>query len=59
MAVVSDFDFSVENTFFETGGAGDAGWEAGVGAGAGADAGAGAVAGAGLEDPMLRDIVFC
>jgi hypothetical protein len=55
MAVVSDFDFSVENIFLETGGAGDeecdAGWE-GVG-----DVFAGAGAGAGLE-PMLRDMVW-
>lgn len=65
--MVSDFDFSVENTFFEAGGAGedewDPGWDgvgvealgAGVGAGAGAGAGGG---GAGLDEPpMLRDIV--
>lgn len=55
MAVVSDFDFSVENIFFEIGGAGEeeceAGWE---GTGDCCELGAGA----GLDGPpMLREIV--
>ena len=55
MAVVSDFDFSVENIFLETGGAGEEEWDAGwEGAG---DGSAGAGVGAGLE-PMLRDMVW-
>lgn len=52
MAVVSDFDFSVEKTFFETGGAGEEECEEGAGDGRMLGAGAGL-----LDGAMLREIV--